>query len=212
MRKPILIFLAIAFIIYWLYAIDLPGDSNFSFGTIKPIITRIMDADPQPTTPVQRAPTQVLKPPSSEKKMSLQHWLMREAVRVGEIDLDPSQTIIRLKEKAAHLGSKDLKLLKRLALQNSLSSDARFLAVYLLGLAESGGAVALLKELCFAQIPKVPTDRQHSEEVILRAQAVEALVQRITAREARTMLRELLSRTSDPILARQAQYWLNKLS
>lgn len=211
MRKSaILAFLAVAFLLLWLNSAEVPQESGYSFGPITPTITRIIEAapvltrEPLPPSPLKREP--------AEESSDIQKWLSIEASRIGAVDPDPAQTIIRLKDRASRLSAGDLKILKRLALEKNLNSDARFLAVYMLGLAQNGGAVALLKEVCFSQIPSKTTDREHSDEVILRSQSLETLVQRMAPRDARAMLRELLSRTSDPILARQAQYWLSKLS
>ncbi len=210
MRISILAFLAAAFLLLWLNSGDLAPEDRNSIGTITPTITRIIESAPiafaEPPLPSP------LKRPPPVEVLTTERWLLEESVRIGQVDPNPDQTMIRLKDKASRLNSQDLKFLKRSALDKNLSGDARFLAVYMLGLAEAGGAVALLKEVCFAKIPDMASDREHSNEVVLRAQSLETLVQRMPPREARVMLRELLSRTSDPILARQAQYWLSKLS
>lgn len=202
MRKPILAFLALAFLVYWLNEGKEPG-------TITPTIKRVVEPRkfPEPAEAPPAAPTR-----SPASTVSLESWLKSEAIKIGQLDPHPDQTHRRLKEKAAALEAKELKTLKRLALQKTVSSDARFLAVYLLGLAENNGAVALLKEVCLTQIPQAISDREHSDELILRAHSLEALVQRLSPGEARKLLRELLARISDPILAQQARYWLSKLS
>lgn len=213
MRKPILAFLAIAFIAYWLGTAE-NSDNRFSLGTIiQPTITRIVESDGIAKPPVPEAP-KVLAPPPVDRAPAalnpLQVWVATEALRIGIPDPDPARTLARLKQKSAHLDHKDLKTLKAIALDSEASADSRYLAVYMLGLANNGGAIALLKEVCFAQIPDKTTEREHSDEVILRTQGLEALVQRMTPREARGVLRELLSRTSDPVIARHAQYLLSR--
>ncbi len=210
MRKSIPAFLAVAFLLYWLNEVGEPLDGPLSFGTITPIIKRIVEPKKLPD-PVEVVPqTSLTRQPA--EAATLESWLANEAAKVSRVDANPARTMTRLKHKATRLDVQDLKVLKRLALEKSVPQDARFLAVFLLGLAENGGAVALLKEVCFAQIPAVDTDREHADELILRAQSLESLVQRLSPNEARSVLRDLLARTSDPILARQAQYWLSKLS
>ncbi len=210
MRKSILAFLALAFLLYWLNEGGEPLDGPLSFGTITPTIKRIIEPNKLPEPAEAVSATAANRGPAEAS--ALETWLAAEAARVGRADPDPAQTLIRLKQKAVRLAGHELKLLKRLALEKNVPQDARFLAVYMLGLASGSGAVALLKEVCFAQIFSMATDREHSDELLLRAQSLESLVQRLSPNEARNLLRELLARTSDPILARQAQYWLSKLS
>ena len=210
MKRPLVVlFLAVAFVIYWLNAFNLPGEDMFSLGTITPTITRIVEAEPTPRAHTTADFTETK--PATVSGSNLQAWLHDEAQLIGQIDPHPQQTMARLRQRAARLGTGDLALLKRISLDLSASRDKRFLAVYLLALAPGRDAVERLKEVGMTAIAATSTDRQHSEEVILRAQAVEALVKRLTPREARSWLQEILSQTADPILARQAQYWLTQL-
>lgn len=209
MRKSVLIFLTLAFLAYWLIEGQNAIDGDLSFGTITPTIKRIVEPKKVPE-PAEAPPASAARTPASSS--SLEPWLKSEALKIGRIDPNPDQTHQRLKQKATRLDGKELRTLKRLALTTNLSADARFLAVYLLSLAQDAGAVTLLKEVCLSRIPDSLSDREHSDELILRAQSLEALVQRLSPGEARKLLQEILTRASDPILAQQARYWLSKLS
>lgn len=205
MRNSSVVFIAIAFAVYWLIAGDTTEDKSLTLGPVKPSLVRI----PNPPYDLEE-PVHTDSVSLKSDAMHLSHWLRKEASRIGQVDADPQQTQLRLRFKAAQLSRSDFAFLKRSALDRSLTMDERFLAVYMLGLA-GGAAMDSLRELSFARIPGLPNDRQHSEEVILRTQAIEALVQKLPSGESRALLRELLSRTSDPIIARHVQYWLNRL-
>ncbi len=205
MRTPALAFLGVGFILYWLLVGDPAIDKTLSLGPVIPSLVRV----PNPPYDLEE-PTHTGTAVQTETP-HLQQWLKLEAARVVQVDPDPARTLLRMRSKAAQLTRKDLRNLKLMVMNRTLSTDERFLAVYMAGLA-GGEALDLLRDVSFSRIPGLPSDRQHSDEVILRTQAIEALVQKLPLAEARTLLRELLSRTSDPIIAKHVQYWLNRLS
>ena len=206
MRPTGLAFLGVGFVIYWLVMMDTSNDRLLSLGPVKPSIVQI----PNPPYDLEE-PLHTVAAASPPETSNLQQWLKMEGALVGHPDPHPAQTIARLRAKAAQLQPKDLDNLKRTVMTRSAGADERFLAIYMLGLA-GGSATEALKDVSFASIPGLPSDRQHAEEVILRTQAIEALVQKLPLAEARALLWELLSRTSDPIIARHVQYWLSRLS
>lgn len=206
MRARGVAFLGLAFAAYWLLTGELNDGKRLSLAPVKPGLVRVLNPPYDLEEPPGSSPVVLL-----EEHENLRDWLKSEAIKVGQPDLDPAGTSARLSSKASQLSKKDLHFLKQTALNRNFSSDERFLAVYILGLAGTQ-ALDALRELSLARIPGVPDDRRHSDEVILRTHAIEALVQKLSRAEARTLLQELLSRTSDPIIARHVQYWLNRLS
>lgn len=206
MRVQAAVFLGLAFVAYWLLTGE-PGDEKqLSLGPVKPGIVSVLNPPYDLEEPVHTGQVS-----SHDEPESLKQWLHAEAARIGGTDADPVHTAELLGLKASQFGDKEIHFLKHAALNRALANDERFLAVYMLSLA-GNGALDALRELSLARIPGVPDDRRHSDEVILRTQAIEALVQKLSPAEARAWLQELLSRTSDPIIARHVQYWLNRLS
>jgi len=206
MRAHAVIFLGLAFAAYWLLTGE-PGDGQrLSLGPVKPGLVRVLN----PPYDLEEPPGSGVLSPDTEAE-GLRDWLKAEAAKVGYTDDDHAATSSHLSSKAAQLTKKDIHFLKQTALNRTFTADERFLAVYLLGLAGTP-ALDALRELSLSRIPGVPDDRRHSDEVILRTQAIEVLVQKLSPAEARALLQELLSRTSDPIIARHVQYWLNRLS
>lgn len=204
MRMPAVMFLGLAFAAYWLL-VGPPEEKALILAPVKPALVSV----PNPPYDLEEPSHNGMTTP--ESKANLQKWLATEALRVGMSDEDPARTLARLKNKASGLARADLHLLKLAVLNRQLSADERFLAVYMLGLA-GPLAVPALKELSFTRIPGLPNDRVHSDEVILRTQAIEGLVQLLSPHEARALLRDLLAKTPDPMVARHVQYWLNRLS
>lgn len=200
-----LVFLAFAFVAYWVWIVDRPLDS-LALDPVKPALVPVLN----PAYDLEEPHVTGISSPATQPS-ELLTWIHTEAALIGHADPNPQNTILRLESKAQSLSESDLALLKRVALNRSIESDERFLSVYLLGLA-GGKGLGLLRELSLARIPGLPNDRQHSDEVILRTQAIETLVQKLPREESQGLLRELLTRTSDPILARHVQYWLNRLS
>lgn len=200
-----LLFVALAFTAYWLL-VNERGLNPVALDPVKPALV-----------PVLSPAYDLEEPKVSEAAPLLVHdhalitWLKSEASLIGRPDPRPQDTLFRLQDKARELTALELTTLKRVAMNRYVDADERFLAVYMLGLA-GGEGLDLLRELSLARVPGLPNDRQHSDEIILRTQAIETLVQKLPREEARHLLEELLNRTSDPILARHVQYWLNRLS
>ncbi len=209
MRPSILIFLSCAFLLYWHFGVDFGGQRLLP--TVKPFLYQVTNP---PYEPLQSSAS--LQPdPEDRKEVKLQddfmQWFRAEAEKIGRVNPDPSGTLSRLKQKASTLTHHQMMQLKRMALEHDSKGDERFLAVYLLGLADNKQAASHLRELALTKIPAVTNDRQHSDEVLLRAQAIESLVQKLSIEDSRRLLRDVLSQTSDPLLARHARYWLNRL-
>ena len=60
-------------------------------------------------------------------------------------------------------------------------------------------------------MPPTTSARAHSDEVVIRANAVESLVQRLSSSESTQFLKEVIAKTGDPALAKHARYWLNRV-
>ena len=208
-QKSIVAFLGLAFVLYWIVTTELPDTRQTSLDPVTPNIVRLPIQIPVPQFAAQALAH--LPPRTHEHKSDLLDWLKGESAKIGQIDPNPAQTMQKLRQKAAGLNKNDFLLLKQIALNSQTNGDERFLAVYILSLSNSESVIAELKDVGLAKIPATVSDRQHSEEIILRTQALEALLQRLTGREAKTLLHDLLGQTSDPILARHVQYWLSRL-
>lgn len=205
MRRTLLAFLGLFFAGYWLWTADIPRDQQASFEPVLPALVRIL-----PTSAKQR-----LFPSRSPKTASdltgIRHWLAGEAMKVGRADGTTSATVLHLKQRALGLKPEELQVLKEVSLSPSASGEERFLAVYIIGLAESAQAREFLKQIAQTPIPQTANERSHSDEVVIRANALESVVHRLSADESKIYLNDLLAKSPDPSLARQARYWLTRL-
>jgi hypothetical protein len=99
----------------------------------------------------------------------------RESRRVGQIDPDPKATQKRLEEDARELQPAEIRWLEGQGADLKNDADARFFAVYLLGLSHQQEAVGALGRLALSTIPKSKNDRLVEQERAFRASAVEGL-------------------------------------
>jgi hypothetical protein len=204
MRRTLLAFFGLAFVIYWMSTADLrPRDPREQLDPVIPSLVRVGAQWPS------KVELFVRKHLTNDGEMRA--WLKSESARVGHVDADQGTTRKRLKERALLLKSDELNWLKKTAVEKQASGDERFLAVYMIGLSDSTLALDLLKEIGLSQIAAPANDRAYSDEVIIRAQALDSLVHRLSAVDAIRYLRDLLAKTSDPAIARHAQYWLSHL-
>lgn len=208
MRKTSIAFLGLAFVIYWLWAVDNPVGQQAS---LNPVIPSFIHALPFPTKR-QVASVNPLPPPLAKYDASgIRQWLSEEASRVGRVDNNPSSTVVRLKKKALSLTPAQLQLFKAVALDQGSVGDERFLAVYMIGLSESAAARDCLKEIGQTPIPSTANDRAYSDEVVIRAHAMEGAIKRMNPADSVKFLQDILGNTNDPALARHAKYWLSRL-
>ncbi len=206
MRRTLLAFFGFAFVIYWLWTADLPTDSIASLDPVLPNIVRMLPL------PAKRALQSLHDSKDMAAESELRSWLNVESQKVGKPDANPSATVLRIKKRALSFGPHELEILKSVALNAGASTDERFMAVYTIGLAESLAAKEQLEEIGQSPLPQTANDRAYSDEVVIRAHALEALVQRLSPSASVAYLKKLLAKTSDPALARHARYWLNRLS
>lgn len=195
------------FVLYWLLASDPPNKEELAFDPVTPSLVQVLDPPYARETP----PSPVLREPAvAKKEVPLAEWLKLEAQKIGRTDNQPAATKARLKQKAGQLKLGELRELRSLALNREVSGDERFLAAYLLGLSDSPSSVALLKEVSLSEIPEELNDRVRSDEILVRTQALEGLVQKLHSAEAEGVLLQILERTSDPMMARHIQFLLKK--
>jgi hypothetical protein len=205
LSTTLLAFLGMIFVGYWLWTADIPRDQQASFEPVLPGLVRILPA----RSSAKLFPS--LKNDDPSDTTGIRHWLLEESVKVGRVDSNPSATVLRLKQKALTLKASELRILKDTCLSPSASGDERFLAVYIIGLSESAQAREFLKEISGAPIPSTSSDRSYSDEVVIRANALESVVHRLNALDAKIYLQDVLAHTQDPSLARHARYWLTRL-
>ena len=206
MRRTVLAFFGFAFIVYWLWTAELPTDGAASLDPVLPSIVRLLPLK------AKRSFAALTESKETRSDNELTTWLDLEAEKVGRPDANPNATVLRLKRKALSLRPGELSILKSIALNSAVSSDERFLAVYIIGLSESMAAKDQLKEIGQAPFPPTPNGRAYSDEVVIRAHALESLIQRLSPSDAVIYLKDLLAKTADPALARHARYWLTRLS
>ncbi|MGZ3723829.1 MAG: hypothetical protein ACXVA9_12890, partial [Bdellovibrionales bacterium] len=203
MRRTLLAFFGMIFVGYWLWTADSPHDGQAALNPVLPGLVRFL-----PSASQKLFPSNVSDAKSPADLTGIRHWLVEEAVKVGRVDSNPSSTVLRLKQKALSMKTSELKILRDTALSPTASGDERFLAVYIIGLAESAAARDFLKEIASAPVPATANDRNYSDEVVIRANALESVVHRLSNSESIKYLQDVLAHTSDPSLARHARYWL----
>lgn len=159
-----------------------------------------------------RSPTSPPAAPIAEETPSVQVFLQNEAQRIGHIDPEPERTLLRLKDFAQKLGPDEFVTLSRAALNIQLGGDMRFLAVYLMSLAEGSGAVPPLMTVAEAPLPKVRMDsRLYDQEILIRTQALEGIARRDSVQIRRRRLQEYILRQGNVSLVGQAHRLLRNL-
>lgn len=206
MRRTLLAFFALIFMAYMLWNSETPSDRQASLNPVLPSIVRHL-----PWSSRDQAATAQPKMPAAGGATEMKHWLDQEALKVGRIDHDPASTTIRLKRKALSLAPSDIEFLKSTSIDPANGADERFLAIYMIGLSESAAAKSALREVSETPIPPTSNDRAYSDEVVIRAHAMESLVQRQNQEESLQYLKDLLSKTTDASIAKHARYLLTKL-
>lgn len=204
MKKTLLAFFGLAFIVYWFWTADLRFDRPAALDPVLPALVRML---PSPTRLYVTSTTDRDTAPS----VGLRKWLNEEVIKVAHVDSNPSGTVIRLKKKALSLKPNELTSLKQIAMDPTASGDERFFAVYIIGLSESALAKDELKEIGESTIPATANDRAYSDEVVIRAQALEAVLQHLSPADSINYLRKVLATTTDPSVAKHARYWLTRL-
>jgi hypothetical protein len=207
LRTTLLAFLGMIFVGYWLWTADIPRDQQASFEPVLPGLVRILPA----SASAKLFPSLKGEKGGPADLTGIRHWLLEESVKVGRVDINPSATVLRLKQKALTLKVSELRILKDTCLSPLASGDERFLAVYIIGLSESAQARDFLKEIAGTAIPASANDRAYSDEVVIRANALESVVHRLNPLDAKGYLQDVLAHTQDPSLARHARYWLTRL-
>lgn len=202
MRTTLLAFFGLAFVIYWFSTAELPHDRAASLDPVMPFIQTMRVPKAEKKLPV----------PDSPKGIDVDQWVKTEALKVGQVDTDPAQSLLRMRGVSNLLRKKDFVYLKQLALDGKANGDERFVAIYILGLSPSSRAQSALREVAVAKIPKSNSDRLYSEDVVIRAHALEAMVKRLPPADAKQFLKDVLRRTSDPALAKHVEYWLARMT
>ena len=206
LRSTLLAFFGLIFVGYWLWTADSSRDGQASFNPDLPSLIRFL-----PASPLNFLNRRESSAHTSEDLTGIRQWLSTEAGKVGRVEANTSKTVVRLKRKALTLEPAELRVLKNSALSPTASGDERFLAVYIIGLSESAYARDYLKEIANSPVPVTATERAYSDEVVIRATALESAVQKMSPTDSRKYLNDMLAHTQDPSLARHARYWLTRL-
>ena len=148
-------------------------------------------------------PIPQLTKPTDESELSA--WLKQEGSFVGQIDLNPSETKTRLESKARSLRESDMNSLHKVIENGAQNTDQRFLAVYLLSLNQSQPALKHLSQISAMPLGPISNDRQYSDELIIRMQALEAVVKALPPIEAKEFLFQYLTSQTNPSLAQHAR-------
>jgi hypothetical protein len=192
MRRTLFAFFGLAFALYWMSTADLPHENK---ETLDPVLPSLVQLPSKVGGFVRR---------QLAHDSDLRGWLRNIAAQA-----DTATATKELKERAAHLNAHELDHLRDMAIARGMSLKERFLAIYLISLANEPSSLDLLKQIGKSAIPPTVSNRAHSDEIVVRARALEALIKRLPSHESARYLHELLVRTSDPEMARQARYWLS---
>lgn len=103
----------------------------------------------------------------------VQAWVAQEAIQIGALHDDPSESMERLQKKAGALSGEDIRALEALALENGREGDRRFLAVELLTMNAAPESARSLERIAVSSRPQRPLEPQL--ETALRARAIEGL-------------------------------------
>lgn len=209
MRKTSVVFLGLAFVVYWLWTIDAPAPGQQA--SLNPVLPSLIRMLPFSSKGQLAPPTPPSEGVSAYDPSGLRRWLTEEAVRVGRVDTNPTTAVLRLKKKALSLNSSQVELLKNVALDQTSGGDERFLAVYLIGLSESAKARECLVRIGQYPIPSTANERAYSDEVVIRAHAMEGAIKHMNPSDSVKFLQEILTNTKDPSLEKHARYWLARL-
>lgn len=99
----------------------------------------------------------------------------KESARVGKVDPDPKATEARLREAAKDLKPEEISWLEGQASDARTMMDARFFAVYLLGLSQQEASIGSLSRIALSEVPPSKNERLFIENRALRASAVEGM-------------------------------------
>ncbi len=130
----------------------------------------------------------------------------RESARVGKVDPDPKATQKRLEEVARELKPEEISWLEAQAIDPAVEMDARFFAVYLMGLSSQGSAVQALYRVAMKPVPVTKNERRDSEERAQRMSAVEGMCtpENCKLPEARDQLKEIIALAQDEMVRDRA--------
>lgn len=163
--------------------------------------------------PVEAPPPQAASPslsPEVEKFKSappmkrVQELYQEESARIGNLDPDPEGTQRRLEELSKQLTKEEMDWLKSQALDTNVGGDARFFATYLLALSGKPEAVASLREIGLAEIPKSKNQGLTELERQIRGHAAEGLGRLRGVSEARDALLDIVQYQQDEFVRDRA--------
>jgi hypothetical protein len=157
------------------------------------------------TPPKIKSPQRIIASESSELSV-MEKQLHHEATLIAQVDSDPEETEVRLKDWAHTLNEKDLNELKTMALNTEVPQDDRFLAVMLMGWSDQLAALENLKDIVLAEIdPYLNPNRKGDFERALRMQAIDGMISLPAhAQILATSLQNVIAKTNEAALADRA--------
>lgn len=140
------------------------------------------DAGVVTPTEIQKAAAQIKLDDAQlvEKKKALENiatFVKKEAQKIGAPVEDPEREELRLRNIAQDLTDSQLNELVRQALDTSLDGDTRAMAATLISWNGKTEALTRLAQISSAPIAKGLENRNREQEVVLRAIAIESLVE-----------------------------------
>lgn len=142
--------------------------------------------------------------PQEKSITPIERFIASESQRIGKPDPSPDESFKRLKAVARKLKRYDFQSLKLVSLNKDLETDQRFLATYVLALADQPAALDPLLQIATAQMPDAdPSSPQYAEELALRTQALEGLAK--FHRADRPVLTQFLAKEENSFLVQQAR-------
>lgn len=112
---------------------------------------------------------------TSEPLKRVMELYQTESERVGKADPDPKATQIRLQGLAANLNAEEVQWLVKQALDPKIEMDARFFAVYLVGLNPHPSSVEALSQVAASPLPESKKAKEWKADRYLRMNAIEGM-------------------------------------
>lgn len=141
-----------------------------------------------------------------DKRKAFLRELDLESRNMAKIDENSKETEDRLKKRGEGLSAAEIETLREMSLNKNVSSDERFLAVYLLGYNSSAASQKALWVVAQEPVEKnlKPDSVLYHQELVLRAQALLGLNRQLPEAERKSQLSSYANNQRELFLSRLA--------
>jgi len=141
-----------------------------------------------------------------DKRKAFLRELDVESRNMAKIDENSKETEDRLKKRGENLSAAEIETLREMSLNKNISSDERFLAVYLLGYNSSAISQKALWVVAQEPVEKhlKPDSILYHQELVLRAQALLGLNRQLPEAERKSQLSSYANNQRELFLSRLA--------